>query len=134
MQYQPTALSPFSLSAKLYRTNCDISETIIGEITIFNSESPIKSIELQLVRLETVSYIDGVCREATEIQSIQIADGDVCRGISIPIYLVFPRLFTCPSITTNEFRIEFEINIIIYFAGGYCATESFPIYLYRKIQ
>ena len=37
----------------------------------------------------------GLCpRAATEIQNIQIADGDVCRNLVIPIYMVFPRLFT----------------------------------------
>jgi len=42
---------------------------------------------------------------ATEIQNIQIADGDVCRELPIPIYMIFPRLFTCPSLTTSNFKI-----------------------------
>ena len=42
---------------------------------------------------------------ATEIQNIQISDGDVCRGMVIPIYMIFPRLFTCPTLATNNFKV-----------------------------
>lgn len=35
----------------------------------------------------------------------QIAEGDVCRGLRIPIYMIFPRLFTCPSLSTANFKI-----------------------------
>uniref|UniRef100_A0AAV2J4A5 Uncharacterized protein n=1 Tax=Knipowitschia caucasica TaxID=637954 RepID=A0AAV2J4A5_KNICA len=46
---------------------------------------------------------EGYARDATEIQNIQIAEGDVCHGLSIPIYMVFPRLFTCPTLETTNF-------------------------------
>jgi hypothetical protein len=40
------------------------------------------------------------CAVATEIQNVQIGWGDVCRQIAIPIYMIFPRLFTCPTMLT----------------------------------
>ena len=42
---------------------------------------------------------------ATEIQNIQIAEGDVCRGMTVPIYMIFPRLFTCPTLATPNFKV-----------------------------
>lgn len=42
---------------------------------------------------------------ATEIQNIQIADGDVARDISIPMHMIFPRLFTCPTLVTDNFKV-----------------------------
>lgn len=42
---------------------------------------------------------------ATEIQNLQIGDGDVAQNIPIPIYMVFPRLFTCPTLMTTNFKI-----------------------------
>jgi hypothetical protein len=45
---------------------------------------------------------------------------------------VFPRLFTCATILTQEFRVEFEINLIILFTDGHQVTENFPIRLYRE--
>lgn len=48
---------------------------------------------------------EGYARDATEIQNIQIADGDVCRNLPIPIYMVFPRLFTCPTLETTNFKV-----------------------------
>lgn len=42
---------------------------------------------------------------ATEIQNIQIGEGNVPTGISIPIYMVFPRLFSCSTTKTANFKI-----------------------------
>jgi hypothetical protein len=67
----------------------------------------------------------------TEIQNIQIAEGDVCKGMSIPIFMVFPRLFTCPTIATRTFKIEFEINLVLMLKDGHLITENFPIKLVR---
>jgi high-affinity nickel permease len=42
---------------------------------------------------------------ATEIQNIQIGEGDVPCGLAIPIHMVFPRLFTCPTLATSSFKV-----------------------------
>lgn len=56
---------------------------------------------------------EGYARDATEIQNIQIADGDVCRNLPIPIYMVFPRLFTCPTLETTNFKVGEEPLVTI---------------------
>ncbi len=43
--------------------------------------------------------------KATEIQNIQIADGDVARDLAIPMHMIFPRLFTCPTLVTDNFKV-----------------------------
>ena len=91
----------------------------------------IRSIELQLVRVETCGCAEGYARDPTEIQNIQIADGDVPRGVSIPIFMIFPRLFTCPTLTTSNFKVEFEVNIVVVFQDDHLVTENFPITLTR---
>jgi hypothetical protein len=121
----------FRIIGKLHRTNCQVHIPFTGQIVIESSAAPIKSIELQLVRVETVAYSEGTAREATEIQNIQLADGDVCRDLTIPIYMVFPRLFTCPTVDTLHFKVEFEINLVVLFADGYMVTENFPLNLFR---
>jgi hypothetical protein len=110
---------------------------------------------------------------ATEIQNIQIGkvlnyesfmvvkcsvlysilgDGDVVRKVPIPIYMVFPRLFTCPTLSTANFKlgnplllhfrkisgmswkflsIEFEVNISVVFEDNHLVSENFPIYITR---
>lgn len=83
----------------------------VGELVVEEADAVIKSIEVQLVRVETCGCADGYAKEATEIQNIQIADGDVCRNLPIPIFMVFPRLFTCPTLATRTFKIEFECNL-----------------------
>jgi hypothetical protein len=71
------------------------------------------------------------CFKVTEIQNVQIGDGDVLRGVPIPIYMIFPRLFTCPTLCTTNFKIEFEINLVVIFNDGKLITENFPLKLTR---
>ncbi|XP_033758853.1 LOW QUALITY PROTEIN: vacuolar protein sorting-associated protein 26C-like [Pecten maximus] len=121
----------FKVRGKLETSTLCITTPLKGELMVDSCESQIKSIEIQLVRVETCGCAEGYAKDATEIQNIQIADGDVCRGIAIPIHMVFPRLFTCPTLSTNNFKVEFEINIVIVFHDDHLVTENFPIKLTR---
>jgi hypothetical protein len=51
-------------------------------------DAVIRSVEIQLVRIETVGQDSAFTKEATEVQNIQIADGDPPRGIPISIHMV----------------------------------------------
>ncbi|XP_021202048.1 Down syndrome critical region protein 3 isoform X2 [Bombyx mandarina] len=121
----------FSVFADLTSTVCALDAPVTGKIRVDECSVPIKSIELQLVRVETCGCADGYSRDATEIQNIQIGEGDVVRGRDIPLYMVLPRLFTCPTTTTLNFKIEFELNIAVIFEDDYLVTENFPILLLR---
>ncbi|KAK3107124.1 hypothetical protein FSP39_007810 [Pinctada imbricata] len=121
----------FRVKGKLTSSVLCITKPLTGELIVDNCEAQIKSIEIQLVRVETCGCAEGYAKDATEIQNIQIADGDVCRGIPIPIFMIFPRLFTCPTLSTNNFKIDFEINIVIVFHDDHLVTENFPIKLTR---
>ena len=121
----------FLVSGKIDTVSCCITKPFCGEITVERSSAAIRSIELQLVRVETCGCAEGYARDPTEIQNIQIADGDVCKGTVIPLYMVFPRLFTCPTLSTSNFKIEFEVNIVIIFHDDNLVTENFPIKLLR---
>jgi len=121
----------FKLTGKLTSSVCPITQPFTGEFVIEDSKAVIKSVELQLVRVETCGCADGFAKEATEIQNIQIADGDICRNLAIPIFMVFPRLFTCPTVAARTFKIEFEVNLVIMLSNGHLITENFPIRLVR---
>ena len=62
------------------------------------SELEIKSLEVQLVRVET---FEGKTN-ATEVQNIQVADGDVIRNLEIPLYMLFPIVYSSPTITEQD--------------------------------
>uniref|UniRef100_A0A6I8S8U1 Vacuolar protein sorting-associated protein 26C n=1 Tax=Xenopus tropicalis TaxID=8364 RepID=A0A6I8S8U1_XENTR len=125
------SLPRFLIRGHLDSTNCMITQPLTGELLVETSEVAIKSIELQLVRVETCGCAEGYARDATEIQNIQIAEGDVCRGLPIPIYMVFPRLFTCPTLETTNFKIEFEVNVVVILHDDHLITENFPLNLCR---
>eukprot|EP01090_Pellita_catalonica_P003303 TRINITY_DN12976_c0_g1_i1.p1 TRINITY_DN12976_c0_g1~~TRINITY_DN12976_c0_g1_i1.p1 ORF type:complete len:239 (+),score=27.79 TRINITY_DN12976_c0_g1_i1:161-877(+) len=121
----------FKISGKINSTTCLVSMPFTGEVVVESSKSVIKSIEIQLVRVETCGCADGFAKEATEIQNIQIADGDVTRGMAIPLFMIFPRLFTCPTVASKTFKVEFEVNVVVLLANGHLITENFPIRLLR---
>ncbi|KTF79883.1 hypothetical protein cypCar_00047620 [Cyprinus carpio] len=85
--FQRSSLPRFLIRGHLDATSCAVTQPLTGELVLESSEVAIKSIELQLVRVETCGCAEGYARDATEIQNIQIAEGDVCRGLSIPIYM-----------------------------------------------
>jgi len=121
----------FLITGTLDSTVMDLSKPLTGFITIHHSEIPIKSIDIQLVRVEVTGSSEGYSKDATEIQNLQIADGNVCPKIHIPIYMTFPRLFTCPSLQTRNFKINFELNLCIIFKDDYLIKENFSLQLLR---
>jgi len=123
----------FLITGNLRSAVCEINKPFVGELCVKESSSPIRSIELQLVRVETCGCADGYAKEPTEIQNIQICDGDVCRGLTIPIYMIFPRLFTCPSMSARTFKVEFEVNVVVMFCDGHLLLENLPIELVRPM-
>lgn len=123
----------FKISGKLHNSVYTISQPFTGEVKIESSKTAIKSIDLQLVRVESVITDQNTYKEATEIQTIQVAEGDVCRNMTVPLYMVFPRLFSCSTMKTPLFCIEFEVNLMILFIDGYVVTENFPIVIYRDV-
>ncbi|XP_043250311.1 vacuolar protein sorting-associated protein 26C [Colletes gigas] len=126
-----TNVPRFCISGKLDSLYYKVSEPLTGEVIIEHCEAVIKSIELQLVRVETCGCAEGYSRDATEIQNIQIGEGNPCTNLPIPIYMIFPRLFTCPTLSTSNFKVEFEVNLIVVFEDDYLVTENFPIILSR---
>ncbi|WMV22095.1 hypothetical protein MTR67_015480 [Solanum verrucosum] len=135
----------FRVSGKVC-TLCSLSDPIEGELTIESSAVPIQSIEIHLLRLESILVGEKIATESSLIQTTQIADGDVCRGMTLPIYIILPRLLTCPSIFAGPFSIEFKVTLVITFQSeqskvhsksnfktlkSWHAAESIPLELIR---
>ena len=124
----------FRIKGLIDSTICYIGEPFTGELIIEHCEQLIKSIELQLVRIETCGCAEGYACEITEIQNIQIGDGDIARNVPLAIYMIFPRLFACPTLITNNFKIEFEVKIVVILADNHIITENIPIKIIRYSQ
>lgn len=128
------SIAAFKIYGYLDSSAFRITDCFSGTIVVEESQAEIESIDMQLTRVESCgsSEAGGQCaKEATEIQSLQLVHGDPCRGLPIPIYMIFPRLFTCPTVTVRTFKIQFEVNLIVQFCDGYQITENFPIQIYR---
>lgn len=127
-----SSLPDLKITGRLDSRDCSVNRPLTGEINVLHCDAPIKSIELQLVRVETCGCAEGFAREATEIQNIQVGEGDVCRDFPIPLFMVFPRLFTCPTLITDFFKVEFEVNVAVIFADDHLVTKNFPLNLFRS--
>jgi hypothetical protein len=102
-------------------------------VIVKESEIAIKSLELQFVRNETVVLATGESlSEISEIQNLQIGDGDVNREVEIPLFMIFPRFFACSTLQTKFTKINFEMNLIVVLVNGVVITENFPINTWRS--
>ena len=122
----------FEVEGHVFQQWNDIDVPLSGWVKVVHCESKIASLELQLIRVEACATSDGIAREATEIQNIQIGDGDVMRGLEIPIYMFFPRWYTCPSLKTANLRVDFEINVVVTLQEQNQVTQNVPIKLFRS--
>lgn len=117
----------FNFCGQIASVNCCFDEPFDGHLILKESEIMIKSIEIQLVRVET---FEGKTN-ATEIQNIQVADGNVLPNLEIPLYMLFPNSYSCATYIHSDFKIEFHVNLIVIFHNGYQLTENFPIRIFR---
>ncbi|KAM3703069.1 hypothetical protein ACB098_04G067700 [Castanea mollissima] len=91
----------FRVTGKM-STQCSLSDPITGELTVEASAVPIYSIDIHLLRVESILLGEKIVTETSLIQSTQIADGDVCHNMTLPIYIILPRLLTCPTILAGR--------------------------------
>ncbi|XVF09455.1 hypothetical protein REPUB_Repub07fG0094100 [Reevesia pubescens] len=96
-------------------TQCSMLEPLSGGLTVEASALPICSIDIHLLRVESILLGEKIITETSLIQTTQIADGDVCRNMILPIYVILPRLLTCPTVFAGPFSIEFKVAIVINF-------------------
>ena len=125
------SIPDFLIRGHLDSDKCCITKPFTGTVVVERANAPFRSIDIQLVRVEMCGCAEDYSKDATEIQNIQIGEGDICRGMAIPLYMIFPRLFTCPTLLTNNFKVEFEINVIVIFQDNRLVQENFPISLTR---
>lgn len=121
----------FKIVGSLDNIKCRLNEPLTGQLLIVHSNTAIKSIELQLCRIETCGIDEQFTVDATEVQKLQIVDGNIIQNSYVPIYMLFPRLFTCSTLITTNFKIEFELNLIISFEGNFLVKETFALELVR---
>jgi hypothetical protein len=85
-----------------------------------------------MLRVERVDIEGKSLNERTEIQLIQICDGNVTRNIDIPMYMILPRYYSCPSVKYLWCQVNFEVNLQIIFKDGYKVSANLPIKIVRS--
>lgn len=130
-RYQGTSIPDFRITGKIFKNYLDIDTPLLGFIRIELSQLPVTSVEIQLARAEYGATEEKAGRECTEVQNIQIGEGDVIWNFDIPIYMMFPKWYTCASVSLPNIRVEFEVNMVITFEGRLQVSQNVPLRLYR---
>ena len=45
--------------------------------------------------------------------------------------MTFPKMFSCPSMNYKEYKVNFEVNVIVLLSAGFKITKNIPIILVR---
>ncbi|KAJ6833815.1 Down syndrome critical region protein 3-like protein [Iris pallida] len=96
-------------------TQCSLADPLLGELTVDASAVPINSIDIQLLRVESILAGERIISDTSVIQTTQVADGDVCQSLMLPIYVILPRLLVCPTVLAGSFNVEFQVSLVISF-------------------
>lgn len=130
-----TKIPDFLLKCRIDNCNADIGKELNGWLKVIRCDIGIKSIELQFVRNEKLTLCKNnnnqTFTELSEIQNLQIGDGEVLLDNEISLNMLFPRHFCCANLETNEVKLYFDINIILVLENGYVITENVPLNCYR---
>jgi hypothetical protein len=122
----------FVMYGKIDRLWNDIDVPLSGLINIRECEFKIASVEIQLVRVEFCATKETVAKEHTEIQNIQIGEGDIQRNFEIPIYMMFPRWYTAPMLKEKHMRVDFDIHIVVTSQDRFQVKQPLSLKLYRS--
>ncbi|XP_061716764.1 vacuolar protein sorting-associated protein 26C isoform X2 [Cydia pomonella] len=85
------AMPAFSVYAEIDSTVCPLDEPLTGKIRVDECSVPIKSIELQLVRVETCGDSEGFSRDEFELNIAVIFEDDYLVTENFPILLLRSR-------------------------------------------
>ncbi len=140
-----------SIQCLLHSSNVCLDVPLTGEVVIEHCNATIRSLECQLTRIESFtrgSGMDGghskvsssrddeingaAHRNRTEIQTLEIIHGDPCHGLSIPVYMVLPRKFVCPTLLARCIQVEFEIKWFCILESGLTLSTNQPLVLWRS--
>jgi len=124
-------LADFQIIGEIEGQEWALTDKLGGYVSVQRTAMPIRSVEMQLLRIETCGCLEGFSKDESEIQNIQIIDGDVLQGSKIPFLMTIPRLFTCSTVHAKSFKIEFELNMVVIFQDSGFVKRNFPITLYR---
>ncbi len=105
-----------SVVGKIDNVNLSADDPVTGNIILkvppfchkYSQEcsDKIVSIEVQLARSEKFELGDQMTAATTEIQNLQIADGNVPTGLELPIYVVLPRYFSCACFELSQASVR----------------------------
>ena len=63
--------------------------------------------------------------------SLQVADGDLARGQTVPLHFLLPRYFSCPNTSNSLCSVSFQMSVTVTLGNGYVASEIVDIVIKR---
>ena len=104
----------FLVEGKIDVSTCSIVRPFTGELTVVRSEAPVKSIELQLVRVETCGCLEGYAKDVSRPSSTFPAQTKETSLDTLLTERRFPYLFLC-------------LPLISPFSCSFFSSVTFPL-------
>eukprot|EP00899_Mesostigma_viride_P005439 jgi/Mesvir1/14897/Mv05500-RA.1 len=124
----PKFLEPgmaFRITGELASDVCAMDGSIRGSVCIRRSPTPIRTIDVFLVALDSCMLPDGTWSvKSSQVASVQVVDGDACRDAEVPFLLMPPRLYTAPTFCTPRFGVAFEVHVQVEFDMATSAEDK----------
>eukprot|EP00792_Barthelona_sp_PAP020_P004595 TRINITY_DN2227_c0_g3_i1.p1 TRINITY_DN2227_c0_g3~~TRINITY_DN2227_c0_g3_i1.p1 ORF type:complete len:303 (+),score=67.17 TRINITY_DN2227_c0_g3_i1:597-1505(+) len=125
----------FKIVGQWNQTSLDLNNPFSGYLIVEHSDYPIVSIDLSLSRIETLGdqKISHKNPQSSLIQTIQIGNGDIARGLKVPIHMIIPENHACISTFAPWFSVQFEVILLVVFSicgekYGVCEQLKVPFY------
>eukprot|EP00667_Euglena_gracilis_P015027 EG_transcript_15612 len=111
----------------------DITRPVAGTLTIRECSLRIVTIDIYLIRIEGIQVDGETAFETSYVQTTQLACSDVCRNLPIPIWMQLPRVFSCPNLSYDAFRLLWHVELVVFFEEeGACVRKVIPVSIFRK--
>ncbi len=146
-----TSVPEISIQCLIHSSNVCLDVPLTGEVIVKHCNATIQSLECQLIRVESFTRglgrrngqpeggssnrddeVNDMHRNRTEIQTLEIVHGDPCHDISIPVYIVLPRQFVCPTMLAQRVQVEFEIKWLCLLKDGLTLSTTQRVVLWRS--
>lgn len=97
---------------------------------------PIKSVDIRISRMETFRLNEQTVSDDSDVVVLQVADGDLDAGIEVPVHILIPRLYVCPSTDTpvrlpENNMCTYEVTVVLI---ALLLSSCFPRFLCRSLE
>jgi hypothetical protein len=109
----------------------DVDADLRGTVLVRQSEGELEAVNLQLVRFEQVAWDEEDIWEESEVQTVQLCQGNVPAMRVVPFSVSFPRFVCAPTVARPEFAVTYALRALLVLRSGHVISDAVAVVLRR---